>query len=215
MPTAPLQLRGSPTVRYSAAGCELQPSSVRHGCLRFQRSDHGTNRTFGTVASLPERIRKVSQRRRSNRKSIHGPDHSQVRPLVAHSTQLDPMTRKTIRQEKERQHLSAISGREMSAVTFVRDYIQLHFDGPTISAYTLPAVLVGGRLFSRASPGYRDALCTRIGTRVTAAYVEPGQRLQIDFSDGASLTISLRPEDRVVEEAADYSDAQTKEWASW
>jgi len=125
------------------------------------------------------------------------------------------MTRQTIRQEGHRQHLTAITDGELSAITFVRDYIQLHFDGPTINAYTLPTVVVGGSVFSHADPGYRDALCARIGATVRAAYADPGQRLQIDFSDDSSLSISLRPEDRVVEEAAVYNDDQTKEWASW
>lgn len=125
------------------------------------------------------------------------------------------MTRETIRREGDRQHLAVITDSELSAVTFVRDYIQLHFDGPTINAYTLPTVVVGGSVFSHADPGYRDALCARIGAKVRAAFADPGQRLQIDFSDGASLSISLRPEDHVVEEAAVYNDAQTKEWASW
>lgn len=125
------------------------------------------------------------------------------------------MKPETIRLEGKRQHLAALVNGQLSAVTFVRDYIQLHFDGPTISAFTLAAVAVGGSTFSESDPGYRDALCARIGATVLAAYVDPGQRLQIDLADGSSLSISLKPEDRVVEEAAVYSDAETKEWASW
>lgn len=125
------------------------------------------------------------------------------------------MTRETIRREGDRLHLSALTDRELSAVTFVRDYIQLHFDGPMINAITLPTVVVGGSVSSHADAGYRDALCSRIGIRVTAAYAEPGQRLQIDLADGSSLSISLRPEDRRAEEAAVYNDPLTKEWDSW
>jgi hypothetical protein len=125
------------------------------------------------------------------------------------------MTRPAITREGERQHVTSVIGGELSAVTFVRDYVQLHFDGPTISAYTLPTVTVGDSVFSHISPGYRDALCARIGSTVRAAYADPGQQLRIDFSDGSALSISLRPEDRQVEEAAVYTDAQTKEWASW
>lgn len=125
------------------------------------------------------------------------------------------MTRETICHEGDRQPLTSIIDGELSAVTFVRDYIQLHFDGPTVNAYTLPTVTVADTVLSHAAPGYRDALCARIGATVRAAYADPGQRLQIDFSDGSSLSISLRPEDRVVAEAALYSDAETKEWASW
>lgn len=122
---------------------------------------------------------------------------------------------RAFRHEGERQHLTAITAGELSAVTFVRDYIQLQFDGPTISAFTLPTVVVSNNVFLPPHPGYRDALCALVGRVVAAAYADPGQRLQIDFADGSSLSISLKPEDHVVEEAAVYQDAQTKEWASW
>lgn len=35
------------------------------------------------------------------------------------------------------------------------------------------------------------------------------------FSDGSSVSISLRSEERVVQETAVHSDVQTKGWASW
>ncbi len=120
------------------------------------------------------------------------------------------MRNKAITDEGDRQHLTGISASELSAITFVRDYIQLHFDGPTINAYTLPTVVVGDSVFSHADSGYRDALCGRIGTMVLAAYAAPGQRLQIDFSDGCSLLISLKPADHVVEEAAVYFDPRRR-----
>lgn len=125
------------------------------------------------------------------------------------------MTRETSKPEGEREHLKSIIGCELSAVTFVRDYIQLHFDGPTISAFTLPKVTSGNATLSHPDPGYKDALCARIGRLITAAYADPGQRLQIDFADGSSLSISLRPEDHVVAEAALYTDTQKNDWASW
>jgi hypothetical protein len=68
-----------------------------------------------------------------------------------------------VKLEGTRQRLAKIVGEPLSAVTFVRDYVQLHFDGPTISAFTLPTVTVRGKTIAFADPGYRDALCARIG----------------------------------------------------
>jgi hypothetical protein len=76
-------------------------------------------------------------------------------------------------------------------------------------------VLVDGGALGHDDAGYRDALCARIGADVIAAYVDPGEQLRIDFSDGASFVISLRPVDRIGPEAAVCRDALTIEWASW
>lgn len=125
------------------------------------------------------------------------------------------MTAKAIRQEGDREYLDGLVGRELSAVTFVRDYIQLQFDGPVISAFTTPTVTTEEGRFASSQRGYRDALCERIGASVVSALVQLEQQLKIDFSDGSTLEISLRREDREVEEAAVYSDKATKEWTSW
>jgi hypothetical protein len=36
--------------------------------------------------------------------------------------------------------LAHLENRDLSAVTFVRDYIQLHFDGPVLNAYVWPKI---------------------------------------------------------------------------
>ena len=125
------------------------------------------------------------------------------------------MTAKAIRQEGDREYLDGLVGLELSAVTFVRDYVQLEFDGPVISAFTPPTVTTEEGRVSYSQRGYRDALCERIGASVVSAVVQLKQQLKIDLSDGSSLEISLRREDREVEEAAVYRDKVTKEWTSW
>lgn len=116
---------------------------------------------------------------------------------------------------QDRRQLVAIHEAQLSAVTFVSDYVQLHFDGPTINAFTLPAVVVRDSILVGGDVGYRDALCARIGATVVDAYADPGDALRIVFSDGSSFLISLRPEDRQTAEAALYLDGQANEWTSW
>lgn len=109
----------------------------------------------------------------------------------------------------------AVEGAQLSAVTFVQDYIQIHFDGPTVTAITLPTVVVGNRRFVPGSPGYRDALCAQIAKIVSRCFVKPGDRLQVEFSDHSLVLVSLRPEDYEAAEAAIFRDDQTQQWASW
>jgi hypothetical protein len=121
----------------------------------------------------------------------------------------------SITHEGARQHLTRLLREQLSAITFVRDYVQLHFDGPVISAFSLPKVTVDGKAVSFGEAGYRDALCSRIGLPVLMAFVDPEEEMRIGFSDGSWISVSLKAEGRVVAEAAVYQDQQTNEWASW
>ena len=65
--------------------------------------------------------------------------------------------------------LRELVGRELSSVEFVRDYVQLRFDGPCFFAYTMPVVQTLDRVVPRSAGGYVEALIDRIGKRVDAA----------------------------------------------
>ncbi len=120
-----------------------------------------------------------------------------------------------IEQRGDHVELIAIEGEQLSAVTFVQDYVQLHFDGPMITAITRPVVVAGNVSFDFGAPGYRDRLCDLITKRVACAYVRPGDRLQIDFRDHASLVVSLKQEAYRAAEAVIFSDGKTEQWAVW
>jgi hypothetical protein len=120
-----------------------------------------------------------------------------------------------IEQRSDHIALVAVEGEQLSAVTFVQDYVQLHFDGPMLTAITRPIVVAGDTSFSFGEPGYRDRLCGLIASRVTRAYVRPGDRLQIDFTERASLVVSLKPDAYRAAEAVIFSDGRTEQWAIW
>jgi|SRR3990172_6569560 len=101
------------------------------------------------------------------------------------------------------------------AVTFVQDYVQLHFDGPTITAITRPTLVADDVSLEFGSPGYRDRLCGLIGRKVARAHVRPGDRLQVEFDEHVSLVVSLIPEAYRAAEAAVFSDGKTEQWAVW
>jgi len=111
--------------------------------------------------------------------------------------------------------LSLLTGRELSAITFVRDYLQLQFDGPFINAYVWPLIRMPEKKIDFGAPGYRDALCGQIGKTVIAAREEPEIKLAIDFDNAVVFEISLKREDRITEEAAMFQDGTGKRWNVW
>jgi hypothetical protein len=111
--------------------------------------------------------------------------------------------------------LSMLKGRQLSAVTFVQNYIQFHFDGPYLNTYVWPRLL-NGEEFSPRTPGYRDALCNRIGKAVVDTVEERNDKLAIEFDDGVVMEVSLREADRESLEAAMFQDGSSGEvWDVW
>lgn len=97
---------------------------------------------------------------------------------------------------------SILETRELSGVTFVRDYLQLQFDGPWLNVYVWPRILTQSGAMEPETQSYRDALCALIGKSVEEAVEEPKTRLSVRFSDNSVLEISLRQGDRSTPEAA-------------
>ncbi len=111
--------------------------------------------------------------------------------------------------------LLSIEGEQLSAVTFVQDYLQMHFDGPRLTLVTWPTVVAGDATCAYGEVGYRDALCSFIGRVVATAYVRPANRLQIEFVDRTSLVASLKPEARRAAHIVIFDDGLSTQWAAW
>lgn len=111
--------------------------------------------------------------------------------------------------------LHCLESEQLSAVTFVQDYVQLHFDGPCLTAYVWPHILNQKESITPKVPGYRDALCERIGKIVVKAFEELGERLVIVFADDVTLEVSLKETDREGPEAAMFHDQSGKSWNVW
>ena len=107
--------------------------------------------------------------------------------------------------------LNELQGTQLGSVEFVRSYVQFHFDGPTLNAYTLPSVLVNRSHLVPGDSGYRDALCERIGIPVARASVSE-ILVTLVFQDEAIFSISLRSEDYVGAEAVEYVDRLGRIW---
>jgi hypothetical protein len=110
--------------------------------------------------------------------------------------------------QAEKPILEQMKGRDLSAVTFVRDYLQLQFDGPFLNIFVWPRVTTSATSVSVDMPGYRDALCGQIGKSVGGVVEEAGVRFCIFFTDGSIVDVSLLPEDRMGPETLVFQDGK-------
>jgi hypothetical protein len=116
--------------------------------------------------------------------------------------------------EKDAFLLTDLLGRQLGAVVFVQDYLQLQFDGSTLTMTTWPVVHCADGEFKYGDPRYRDMLCECIAKVVEAADVRAGDRLLIIFGDRSKLLTSLRDADRVDPEAVRF-DQEDGQWWVW
>lgn len=91
--------------------------------------------------------------------------------------------------------LAVLVGRQLSSVEFVQDYVQLRFDGPYLTAITLPKVVAEGRSYSWGECSYRDRLCECIAHNVRDAHVQVGHHASVEFDNSTIVSVSLRGED--------------------
>jgi hypothetical protein len=102
--------------------------------------------------------------------------------------------------------LEQLKGRNLSAVTFVQDYLQLQFDGPFLNIFVWPRITVSDKSVSFGAPGYRDQLCSQIGKIVGGATAEADASLRLYFTDGSTIDVSLLPECRKGPESVVFQD---------
>lgn len=106
-----------------------------------------------------------------------------------------------------------VVGEYLSDVTFVMDYLQLRFCGPSFSFYNWPEVILANRKLATGEPGYRDALCSLIDKVVQSVdeYLDTG--LTFTFETGETMMVSLRiPVGSSVPEVAEYSSGKNSGW---
>ena len=105
---------------------------------------------------------------------------------------------------KENQgYFARLIGEQLSAVSFVMDYLQLQFDAYFLTVLTPLVVTFGEQSYRLGDLSYRDALCERIAHLVKDVSLA-ADRLRIVFDDGAAFDISLKEEDYVGPEAINF-----------
>jgi hypothetical protein len=84
--------------------------------------------------------------------------------------------------------LEDLVGSELSGICFVRDYVELHFDGAILRSLSEPIVVMQSSQWRFPEEGSRDALCRLIGRVVDNAAEHP-DRLEISFGTSAAVEI--------------------------
>ena len=107
--------------------------------------------------------------------------------------------------------ISAIEGQELSAVEFVSDFVRLRFDGPLVTLFAWPHILLEDFSVAFGQPEYRNALCAQIGETVAKAELKELDSLTIEFESGTVIALSLREEDMDGPEAGSYSESGSGE----
>jgi hypothetical protein len=108
--------------------------------------------------------------------------------------------------------LRELIGLQLSSVEFVHDYIQLHFDGPTLTAYTWPTVAKRSSvILSWNQNGYRDAICEQIGCSISEIECQP-KSLALMFETDAVVRISLSEDAYRGPEAIQLSLSEDRTW---
>jgi hypothetical protein len=87
--------------------------------------------------------------------------------------------------------LDLLVGEQLSAVSFVMDYVEFHFDGHVVRALTNPIAHLPAGGVSFPGSGSRDALCAFIGAVVVAVTFEEGVSLHLSFAPRGELVVPL------------------------
>lgn len=91
--------------------------------------------------------------------------------------------------------LETLHGEKLSSVEFCLDVtIQLHFDGHLMTVYGGIAVEDAQRRWELGAPGFRDALCARIGQLIVGSHIEEDRYLALSFADASVIEVNLDPE---------------------
>jgi hypothetical protein len=88
-----------------------------------------------------------------------------------------------------------LDGEALNSVTFILDYIQLHFGRSTISALSKTSIQVDGITVQEGDDQFRNRLCEQIGKIVERFELNRGSACVIMLEDHSSISISLKTSD--------------------
>lgn len=103
----------------------------------------------------------------------------------------------------------------LSAVSFVQDYVEFHFDGRIVRSLTNPLLIEQKTTYRFPDTGSRDILCSLIGQTVDSISVSNHESITLHFLGGKNLIIPLAAPTKEHPEAAHYvpgSDQPIEVW---
>jgi len=100
--------------------------------------------------------------------------------------------------------LESLKGEELNIISFVMDYVEIHFNGPVIRALTNPIIETKEGKYQFPGEGSRDALCSFIGKKVISVKYQEGISVVLAFSEGEKITIPLDADSYLGPEAINW-----------
>lgn len=105
-----------------------------------------------------------------------------------------------------------ILGEFLSSVEFVQDYVQLRFNGATLTCFTQPLVRIDNRILYWDQPHFKDVLCSPIGHTVKSVSIQSGEYIEVVFDNDIVVQISIRDSDYQCAEAAKFDSVSGDCW---
>lgn len=102
--------------------------------------------------------------------------------------------------------------KELESVVFIRDYIQLLFEGPKITIISRLSIIVNNRVINAHSNKYFQTLINCIDEKVTSTEMKENSKVNLWFSNGVGFQMSLNPEDSRDGESLHLFDGKGGYW---
>jgi len=102
---------------------------------------------------------------------------------------MEPMRPRSVSDDSSM--LNELEGSQLSSVEFVMDYVQLRFDGPTLTVYNQPAVRTEHETIKWGDVRFRNALCGLIAHIVSSTDVRRREAAEIVFDNGSVFIVPL------------------------
>ncbi|MFC4526351.1 hypothetical protein ISN76_19000 [Dyella halodurans] len=114
---------------------------------------------------------------------------------------------------QDHEQLKELAGRQLTAVTFVWDYLQLQFDGPALNVMNTVAVSSQEQSARTGDNQFRNLLCSHISGRVQAVDINADE-VSIEFFGGGRIAVLLADEHYSGPEAIYYYGFQNGGWGA-
>lgn len=111
--------------------------------------------------------------------------------------------------------IDGLVGREVNAVCFVMDYVEIHFNGPLIRCIADPELILEDGSWRFPEKGSREKLCCLIGRRLTGVEEDENVSLALRFSPEGQLKIPLSFADRFGGEALHFVPGPDQPISVW
>jgi hypothetical protein len=91
--------------------------------------------------------------------------------------------------------LDELKSQRLSSVEFLQDYMQLHFDGYTMTLYNPVKIIRGSGSLREEEIGFKDALCNFINRIVRDVSYAKNDKVEVVFDNGSSVVVCIADKD--------------------